>query len=189
MVAIFAAAGSNATIALGLSYTIVQALAFLLIERGRAEAQSGRQNAGSVIYSANGSLTQPTSAASEGASTVAVIRDVATASALCTGIAALTLESFTFGGLGYWGIFGQVLGDQWVFWNGILGIVYALVTIVVHAAVGVGVLILVSPSVPSVSPPKHQQANPHFWGMADAPAPPCISMRATSNAKRNTDFS
>ncbi|KAK3726120.1 hypothetical protein LTR37_000268 [Vermiconidia calcicola] len=143
VVAIFAAAGSNATIALGLSYTIVQALAFLLIERARAEAQSGRHNAGSVIYSANGSLTQPSSAASGEGSTVAVIRDVATASALCTAIAALTLESFTFGGLGYWGIFGQVLGDQWVFWNGILGVIYAIVTVLVHVAVGVGILVLI----------------------------------------------
>ena len=181
VVAIFAAAGSNATIALGLSYTIVQALAFLLIERARAEAQSGRHNAGSVIYSANGSLTQPSSAASGEGSTVAVIRDVATASALCTAIAALTLESFTFGGLGYWGIFGQVLGDQWVFWNGILGVIYAIVTVLVHVAVGVGILVLVSPS--SSSSLKHQQPNPHLRGMAEAPAEPCRSIRATSNAK------
>ena len=146
MVASFAALGSNATIALGLSFAIAEALAFLIVEKARAEAVSGRASGGSIIYSANGLLSHSSqqSHSATGDSRIAVIRDVAGASALCTGIAALTLESFTFGGLGYWGIFGQVLGDQWIFWDSILGVVYALVSVCVHALNYATILLLVS---------------------------------------------
>ena len=152
VIASFAALGSNATIALGLSYAIITALAFLLVEKARAEAASGRTIGGSVIYSANGlfSHTSQATPGSSGDSKMAVIRDVAGASASCAGIAALTLESFTFGGLGYWGIFGQVPGDQWVFWDGILGVVYAIVTIVVHVVVYGTILLLVSDTLLAV---------------------------------------
>ena len=146
VVAIFAAAGSNATIALGLSYAVIEALAFLLIERALSEAQHGRHNGGSVIYSANGLLSQPTQPAASGTeSKFAVVRDVAAASAVATGIAALTLESLSFGVLAHWGIVSPVLGEKWLLWEGVLGVVYALVVIVVQMLMDGALLVMVSP--------------------------------------------
>ncbi|KAK5165712.1 uncharacterized protein LTR77_008635 [Saxophila tyrrhenica] len=124
--AIFAALGSNATIALGLSDALVTSLAFLLVERAHSEAKHGNSG-GSVIYAANGLLAQPAAGSGgSGDAKTAVMRDVAVGSAVCTTVAALTLESFSFGGLGYWGVFGQVLGDNWMFWDGVLGVAYAV---------------------------------------------------------------
>ena len=147
VVAIFVAAGSNATIALGLSYAIVTALAFLLANKANTEARHARQNGGStVIYSAHGLLTQPDGARSTGTSgtdtKAAVIRDVAAASALATGIAALSFEDFTFGGVGYRGVPGH---QQWVFWNGVRGIAYAVGMVVVHVVVDGMLLVTVGP--------------------------------------------
>ena len=143
--AIFAAAGSNATIALGLSYAVLEALAFLLVERARAETQSGRQNGGSVIYSTNGLLSQP--AKPTGSSTnvqITVIRDVSLAAAISTSVAALALENFTFGGLAYWGVIGQVMGEKWVVGQGILTRVIGVVMVGVHLVKDGTALIMVS---------------------------------------------
>lgn len=149
VVAIYAASGSNATIAIGLSYAIIEALAFLLIERARSEAQHARQNGGSVIYSANGLLSQPTQPAQSGLdSTLAVARDVSTASAVVTGVAALTLERFTFGGLIFRGVFGQIVKDGWMFWDPILSTIHALGMIIVHAVANGALLIMVSAILP-----------------------------------------
>lgn len=141
--AIFAASGSNATIALGLSYTILTSLAFILIDRARNEARNANTT-GSVIYSANGFLSQPSAPnVSAADAKIAVIRDVAAASALATGVAAVSLESFTFGGLGYWGLFGRILGDNWVFWDGILGVVYAVTMVATHMGAYAALILLV----------------------------------------------
>jgi hypothetical protein len=129
--ATFASAGSNATIALGLSYTIIIALAFLLIESARAEAR--HNSAGNVIYSANGLLTQPKHPSDGGANVLlAVVRDVAVAAALCTAFASVTLESFSFGGLAYRGSFGQVMGEEWKAWDETLELVYAVGVLLVQ---------------------------------------------------------
>jgi hypothetical protein len=129
--ATFASAGSNATIALGLSYTIITALAFLLIESARAEAR--QSSAGSVIYSANGLLTQPKHPSDSGASVLlAVGRDAAVAATLCTAFASATLESFSFGGLAYRGSFGQVMGEEWKAWDETLELVYAMGVLLVQ---------------------------------------------------------
>lgn len=146
VVAIFAPVGSHATIALGLSYTIHTAFAFLLVGKARTEAQSGRLNGGgSVIYSANGLLSQPLKPATSPAeSQMAVIRAVSATAALATGIAAFTLESFTFGGLAYWGIIGQAMGDYWVFGQGIVTVVVGVGVVGLHAVVDWVLLIMVS---------------------------------------------
>ena len=145
VVATFAASGSNATIALGLSYAIIEASALLLVERAESEAQHGRRNGG-VIYSANGLLAQPARPAVSSFEThISVIRDVSAAAAAATGVAALTLESFTFGGLAYWGLIGQVMGEKWVIGNAVLTVLYALAMVSVHMVVDSTLLTMVSP--------------------------------------------
>jgi len=133
--------GSNATIALGLSDALVTSLAYLLVERAHSEAKHGNTSGG-VIYSTSGMLAQPAPGTNGGGDAkVTVMRDVAVASAVCTAVAALTMESFSFGGLGYWGLFGRVLGDTWVFWDGVLGVGWAVGMVGVTAG-GYGVLLL-----------------------------------------------
>ena len=73
-----------------------------------------------------------------------MVRDVATAAALATGCAALTFESFRFGGLGYWGVISQLLGDHWKFWDGILGIVFAVGMMGIHVVIDALLLVMVS---------------------------------------------
>lgn len=143
----FAAAGSNATIALGLSYAIVTALAFLLVERAYSEARHGRQSGGSVIYSANGLLSQPSSnqGTGKGAMT-STIRDVALAAGIATGIAALSMESFRLGGLEYWPRAAKILGDEWIIMNGSWRLIYGVCLIPVHVLMEPVLLIMVSSS-------------------------------------------
>jgi hypothetical protein len=138
--------GSHATIALGLSYTILDAFAFLLVGKSGTEAKSGRLNGGaSVIYSANGLLSHPgKSASSSGDCQMAVIREVSAVAALSTATAVFTLESFTFGGLAYWGVIGQAMGDQWVFGQGIVTLVYGIGMVGVHCFMYWAILVMVS---------------------------------------------
>ena len=145
VVATYAAAGTNATIALGLSYAIFEALAFILIERARAEARNVRQNGVSVIYSTRGLLSQPERPVNSGTdSRMAVMRDVSMATAVAMGISALTLGSFTFGGLGYWGIFGKALGEKWLARQSMTAVVLGLVTVIVHLVMNGTLLLMVS---------------------------------------------
>jgi hypothetical protein len=146
LTASFAAAGSNATVALGLSYAIVTTLAFLLVETAHAEAKSGRQPGGSVIYSANGLLSQQHSNAGLGKeATTSVIRDVALAAGVATGFAALTMESFRFGGIEYWPMAAKILGDEWILMNGSWRLIYGACLIPVHAVMEPVLLLMVSP--------------------------------------------
>lgn len=145
VVAVYAHLGSISAVALGLSYAVLQVLAFHLVERARAAAQHHVPNGGSVIYSASGLLTQPTKPPiSSEEQWLSLIRDVSTAGALATGVAALTLESLRFGGLAYYGLLGQAMGDHWVFGQGVLSLVYALGTIIVHMAMYGALLLTVS---------------------------------------------
>jgi hypothetical protein len=143
----FAAAGSNATIALGLSYAIVTALAFLLVERAYSEARHGRQAGGSVIYSANGLLSQPHATAGLGAeATTSVLRDVALASALATGVAALSMERFRTGGIEYWPMAAKIMGDEWILMNGGWRLLYGACLIPVHTIMEPALLLTVRQS-------------------------------------------
>ena len=146
LAAIFSSVGSNATIALGLSFAILQSIAFLLVERARIDAQYGRSaNGGTVIYSANGYLSQPSKPASSGADSLwLVIRDVAFAAALCTTIATLTLESLSFGGISHMGVIGTILGQKWLVGQGILSAVFGICMVGVHAVMDGTLLLMVS---------------------------------------------
>lgn len=154
VVAIFAAAGSNATVALGLSYALIESLAFLLVERAGAEAQDGRQNGASIIYTTSGLLSQPSRPAESGGQALSLVtRDVSLAAFLATGVGALMLERFTFGGLGYWGILGQAMGSNWVVGQGILSVIWAVATVVLHFVMDSTILVLVS---------FYSQSSPHL---------------------------
>lgn len=140
--ALYASAGSNTSIALGLSYAIVCALALFLVERAKLEAQRSQESSSSVIYSANGLLAQPTRAEKGQASALtSVIRDVSAATALCTALAAVTMETLRFGGLAYPGVLGQVFGGQWAMWQSILGLLSGFGIVVVHVVMD-GTLLL-----------------------------------------------
>lgn len=56
----------------------------------------------------------------------AVLPDVAASAAVCTALATMTLESFSFGGLAYRGSFGQVIGEDWKAWDETLELVFAV---------------------------------------------------------------
>ena len=142
VIAIFLNVGTNATIALALSYAVTEVQAYLLIERAQTEARNGRATNGPTIYSANGLLAQPVHPARPSTDlSLAVIRDVSTAAALATLIAAVTLESFSFGGLAYYGV---SLGEQWLFWQEILRLVFAIATVVVHIIMEGALILMVS---------------------------------------------
>ena len=145
LAAVYVSSGSNAAIALGLSHSILSVLGFVLVQRAYNEAQHQQSIASSVIHSPNGLLTQPTKPPSKAAdASVATIRDVSAGAALATSVAALTLESWTFGGLVYWGLLGQAMGEKWVFGQGVLTLVYALGMIVVNMAMDGALLLMVS---------------------------------------------
>ncbi|CAK4032336.1 glycosyltransferase family 90 [Lecanosticta acicola] len=135
LVAVYAHLGSISAVALGLSHAVLQVLALDLVERAKGAAKHHTSNGGSVIYSASGLLTQSTKApASNQEQWLALVRDVSTAGGLAAAVAALTLESFRFGGLAYYGLLGQAMGNHWVFGQGVLSLVYAVGTIAVHMA-------------------------------------------------------
>lgn len=124
LVAAYVSLGSNAPIALGLSYATLAATGYFLIERAKSVAQ----NPGSVIYSANGFLAQPSSDQSQEDASIVLARDVSFAGALATGVAAVLLESWSFGALPT-----QPFEDQWNLGQSLLSrAVYGLLMVVVH---------------------------------------------------------
>lgn len=144
IVTVYAHSGSISVVALGLSNAILQVLAFHLVERARGAAHH-LQNGDSVIYSANGLLTQPVKP--QGSSTaqwMSLLRDVSAAAALTTGLAAASLESRRFGGLGYYGILGQIMGQHWVFGQGALSVLFGIVTLLVHIVLFGALVLMVS---------------------------------------------
>ena len=145
IVALLTPMGSNATVALGLSYAILTALALLLVGKAKLEASQGARLNGGTSASANGLLSQPLKPAVWPLeSQMALIRDVSAAAALATGIAAFTLESFTFGGLAYWGAIGQAMGGNWVFGQSIVTIVVGVGVVGMHVIMEWAILIMVS---------------------------------------------
>lgn len=146
VLATFAPGGSGGTtVALGLSYTIFTALAFLLVGKAGTEAKSGRLNGGGVIYSANGLLSHAgKSVTAPGEAQMAVVRDVSAAAAVATGIATFALESFSLGGVTYSSVIGQGWGSRQVFGQNVLMFGYGLVLVGVHCGVYWTVLVLVS---------------------------------------------
>ncbi|KAK5132395.1 hypothetical protein LTR08_009125 [Meristemomyces frigidus] len=109
-VAVYASSASNAVLSLGLSHATFFAVALLLVERAKAEAQQPGHDGASGVYANNGFLAQPDKPAPSAESTsLSITRDVSAAAAVGTAIAALTMESFGFGGLAL----GQAMGDHW----------------------------------------------------------------------------
>lgn len=144
LVAIYQSTGSNTVIALGLSYAFISAFALLLVERAYSEALHARQN-GSVIYSANGLLSQPSSQVETPLdSATTTLRDVSVAAATACSVAAVALDSWHFGGLAYWGVLGQVMGDNWVLGQGILSFFYAVAIALDYVVLFVALILLVS---------------------------------------------
>lgn len=140
---VYAHSGSISVIALGLSHAILQVLALHLIERARGAAHH-LQNGDSVIYSANGLLAQPVKPIGSSENQwMSILRDVSAASALTASVAAVSLESLRFGGLGYYGLLGQVMGQHWVFGQGILSVIFAFGTVLVHVILFGALLLMV----------------------------------------------
>jgi hypothetical protein len=132
--------GSNATVALGLSYALVSAAGILLVQRSTWLAQSSRSN---VIYSANGFLAQPEDAersdgSSSSHSSSDVVRDVCAAAGLATLVASVTLESWHIGGLLH-----RLPVGSWVARNSYAGFAITLAILVVHMLVYRSLLLMV----------------------------------------------
>lgn len=137
------------TVALGLSYAFASALAFLLIASVKKVAQSQRQSGSSVIYSANGLLSQP----GEGPSTtdndaLMVVRDVSFMAALAMGLATVSLEGFNFGGLGYWNARQAMSENEEGYRYVVYSVVYGFAIVIVHMATNSALLVLVSKHPP-----------------------------------------
>ncbi|KAI7192183.1 hypothetical protein KC316_g19144, partial [Hortaea werneckii] len=123
--AVYTSSGTNTVLSLGLSYTLFAALALLLVERARVEIAHSAQRGPNdpLIYSANGFLAQSDEgkpSLSSADATMTVIRDVATAAAVCTGVASLMSETWRFGGLAYSGVLGDAMGEQWIWGQAVL---------------------------------------------------------------------
>lgn len=145
VMAIFTPTGSQATLALGLSCTVLTAFAILIVGKITAETQTELLNGGaSVTHASSGLSSQPLKAAGLGIRPELWIKDVSAAAALTTGLATLALENFTFGGLAYWGIIGQVMGDSWVFGQSIVGCIYGVGIVGVHCVMYWALLMMVS---------------------------------------------
>lgn len=145
--AVYTSSGTNTVLSLGLSYTLLAALALLLVERARVEVSAQRGSNEPIIYSANGFLAQSdeaTPSLSSADATIAVIRDVATAAAVCTGIASLMSETWRFGGLAYSGVLGDAMGEQWIWGQAVLRLVIGVGMVGVHAVMYGGLLMMVS---------------------------------------------
>jgi hypothetical protein len=132
LTAAFTSTGSNATVALGLSYALVSAAGALLVQRATWLAQSSRRNGNSVIYSANGFLAQPEDAEQSGGSGSSnsssdVVRDVCAAAGLATLVASVTLESWHIGGL----LHRAPVGN-WVARSSYVGFAATLAILAVH---------------------------------------------------------
>jgi len=153
--ATYASSGSNAVLSIGLSHAILSAVALRLIQSVRSEGHRPTLNGGSVIHSTNGLLTQLESPdSSKHNLTMATIRDTSAAAAVGTAMAALVLEKLSFGGLAYWGLIGQAMGDRWVLGQAILSVVYGLSMVTVHIIMLSSLLIMVSLFLAFRTPPK-----------------------------------
>lgn len=146
LTATFASAGSNATIALGLSYALVSAAGILLVQRAELLAQSSRSNGNGVIYSANGFLAQPEDAERSGSNSSSdVLRDVCAAAGLATLVASVTLESWHFADLVYhheWA--GRNVVGNWVARNAYVGFAATIAILLVHMLMYYLLLLMVS---------------------------------------------
>ncbi|RMY69059.1 hypothetical protein D0864_11196 [Hortaea werneckii] len=143
--AVYTSSGTNTVLSLGLSYTLLAALALLLVERARVEVSAQRGSNEPIIYSANGFLAQSDEgkpSLSSADATMAVIRDVATAAAVCTGIASLMSETWRFGGLAYSGVLGDAMGEQWIWGQAVLRLVIGVGMVGVHAVMYGGLLMM-----------------------------------------------
>ncbi|TKA81017.1 hypothetical protein B0A55_02479, partial [Friedmanniomyces simplex] len=142
--ATYVSSGSNAVLSIGLSYAVLSAVALRLVQSAKSEAHHPTLNGGGVIYSANGFLAQPDKLdGSKHDLTLVVIRDVSTAAAIGTALAAVTLESFSFGGLAYWGLIGQAMGERWVLGQAILSVVYGFGMVAVHITMLGSLLVMI----------------------------------------------
>ncbi|KXT11496.1 hypothetical protein AC579_2418 [Pseudocercospora musae] len=145
LVAVYSHAGSVTAIALGLSYAVLEVLAYHLIARAHGASPPPGQRGGSVIYSANGLLAQPSGPSlSDEERCMSTLRHVSAAGALTTGLAALTLESVKFGGLAYYGLLGQAMGSHWVFGQSIVSVLYAIATVLMHIVMYGALILMVS---------------------------------------------
>jgi len=143
--ATYVSSGSNAVLSIGLSHALLGAVALRLVQSARSEVYYPTLKGGSVIHSTNGLLTQPESLdSSKHNLTMATIRDTSAAAAVGTAMAALVLERLSFGGLAYWGLIGQAMGDRWVLGQAVLGVVYGLSMTAVHIIMLSSLLIMVS---------------------------------------------
>jgi hypothetical protein len=152
LIAAFTSAGSNATVALGLSYALVSAAGILLVQRAKWLAQSSRSNGG--IYSANGFLAQPedTERSSSSSNSSDVVRDVCAAAGLATLVASVTLESWHFGAMLHhheWA--GRSAIGNWVARNSYVGFAATLAILAVHMLMYQSLLLMVSTSRISLS--------------------------------------
>ncbi|KAI6908090.1 glycosyltransferase family 90 protein [Hortaea werneckii] len=145
--AVYTSSGTNTVLSLGLSYTLFAALALLLVERARVEIAHSAQRGPNdpLIYSANGFLAQSDEgkpSLSSADATMTVIRDVATAAAVCTGVASLMSETWRFGGLAYSGVLGDAMGEQWIWGQAVLRLVIGVGMEGVHAVMYGGLLMM-----------------------------------------------
>jgi hypothetical protein len=160
--AVYATSGSSVALSLGLSYATLTGLALVLIERARVEAQHQGHQGGSVIYSANGLLSAPEKSGFGREGMMVVIRDVAAAAAIGTGIAALMLEGFSYGELSVWGVLGEK--DELNFGRLLVKALLGAALVIAHIIMDGSLLVMVSHKVLNVD---HEC---HRCDTADAPA-------------------
>ena len=152
LVAAYMSSGSITGTALGLSYAVLEASAFVVVDRARKLARYDTQSGGGVIYSANGLLAKPAKGSgSDEEQWISLLRDLSVAGTLTTGVAALTLESLSFrmGGLAYYGVHGHGVVNRSIFPS----LVYALGIVLVHAAMYAAFLLVVSCLLTSIRLP------------------------------------
>lgn len=167
LTAAFASAGSNATVALGLSYALVSAAGILLVQRAQWLAQNSRSNGNSVIYSANGFLAQPDDAErSSGDSSSDVVRDVCAAAGLATLVASVTLESWHIGSLLHhheWA--GRSVVGNWAASNSYVGFAASIAILAAHMLMYQSLLLMVSPCY-CCRPSVHRACRPQLVRVA-----------------------
>jgi hypothetical protein len=141
---IYASSGSSTVLSLGLSYAVLTASALWLLQNARVEAQQPAQNGGSVIYSANGFLSQHNKRTVSGYDVgLCVARDVSAAAALGTSIAAVALESLSIATMLDRGILGDIKGEEWVMGQLVRSAAYSLGMVVVHIIMNASLLAMV----------------------------------------------
>lgn len=162
LTALFATAGSNTNIALGLSYALAGATGILFVQRAKWLSQSSRSNGNSVIYSANGFLAQPEDTErTTSTSTSDVVRHVCGAAGLATLVASIALESWHFGGLVYHGHAGRSMSGNWASRHGYIGFVVTIAVLIVHMLMYYSLLAMVSLLAPIPRVVEHDEAALH----------------------------